>query len=180
MAPRRGWDLPHDIGVCRYPAAVTEIAAAPSRTRIKLLVALLVAMALLAAAMVTAIVLLRGGGHEVRYEVETGQRSARLIVWTNGANEQTAVKGDSPDDPVDTPWSTTTVFEKVSAEQLASVSVAGDPADTATCRIFVDDQRVAESTKPGLAECAVTLASVIRRGSAVCGLRFAEILVAAA
>lgn len=120
--------------------------------------AALAAVFLLAAAAVTATVLLRGGGYEVRYEVDTSSRTTRMITWTTGTGDFGTFRPETPGDLVKTPWSTTVTFEDINTR----ASVATDtPTGTATCRIFVDGKKVAESTMTAGAICDAVLSEVI-------------------
>ncbi|WP_433381628.1 hypothetical protein ACQPZX_17445 [Actinoplanes sp. CA-142083] len=127
-------------------------AAAPGPRRKKiLLIALGVAAVLIVALAATLIV--RGGGHKVRYEIETSSGNANGILWSLGGPSQFDKKvPDSPGGTVSTPWSKTVTFKDENQLAALTTEVA---SGTATCRIFVDGKKVDEATHEGQATCQV-------------------------
>ncbi|MEU4235991.1 MmpS family transport accessory protein [Actinoplanes sp. NPDC026619] len=116
----------------------------PSRTT---LVAILAVVAAVLLATVAGI-LVAGGGKSVRYEVETSGSSALRITYVADGNQSQLVP------QADSSWSETVEF--TGANQWAAVG-ADFPNGTATCRIFLNGKKLAESAGRGGALCETTI-----------------------
>ncbi|BAL89703.1 hypothetical protein AMIS_44830 [Actinoplanes missouriensis 431] len=115
-------------------------------------IALGVVAAIVLAGIVATVVALRGGGTEVRYEVETSSGSAVMITYTTADGEIGMHRAETAEGTVSTPWSATVTFEEPAS--LVSVTTdTGDPTATGTCRIFVDDTKIADSSDTAGAMC---------------------------
>ncbi|WP_229070831.1 hypothetical protein [Actinoplanes sp. DH11] len=96
---------------------------------------------------------LRKDGTQVRYEVETGSGRTMMVVYTTADDIGLGTyRSDVPGETVSTPWSTTVTFAQPTS--LISVSTdAAESSDIATCRIFVDGEKVAETNGIGGTNC---------------------------
>lgn len=114
-------------------------------------------MAAVAGVLVVALavtLLLVGGGHKVRYEVETSTGEARIIAWDTSDGDLAKIPTESPDQRAATPWSTTETFK--GSGTRVSVVVAAE-VGSARCRLYVDGKLVSEYEGNLEALCEATL-----------------------
>ncbi|AEV85431.1 hypothetical protein ACWT_4411 [Actinoplanes sp. SE50] len=117
------------------------------------LVALAVVLVAASAAAVMFIVR-DGSGLKVRYEVEATSKTATMITWTNGTSSEISKVPASLGETAGLPWSTTVTFKK--SQQYVAVAVTLSEPGNATCRMFFDGEKVAETTNPGGVICEGT------------------------
>ncbi|MEV6349719.1 hypothetical protein [Actinoplanes sp. NPDC051851] len=85
--------------------------------------------------------------HEIRFEADTGSDTALKITW-NTSSLANAV----------TPWSTTVTVKELQGR--ASVTVLAADGDTATCKIIVDGDTVADGSDTRAVGCYIDLATL--------------------
>ncbi|MFI1995286.1 hypothetical protein [Actinoplanes sp. NPDC020271] len=95
------------------------------------------------------------GDQEVRYEVESKNNMATMITWAVDSGEGLAKAPTSLGETVSIPWSTTVTFKNRGKRLSLAVDLAG--SGDATCRIFVDDKKIAESTNAAGVLCEALL-----------------------
>jgi hypothetical protein len=116
----------------------------------KKIVLIAVGMAMVAVVGLAVVLIVRGGGYEVRYEIETSSGNSNGILWSVDTSHFDKKVPDSADGTIATPWSKVVRFKD--ENQLAALATEVR-SGTATCRIFVDGKKVAEDTSDGEATC---------------------------
>jgi hypothetical protein len=141
-----------------YASAMIDLEGAGQQPRRRLRLRTYVAAAvavLLVAGGVTAYLVHRYRGTQVRFEVETASGGAQRLSWDIGTTHIGRESGDPRGKPLSTPWSTTVTANDYRG--IATLVAQSSETDEVTCRILVEGKVVAELTHVRAAGCVVGL-----------------------
>lgn len=137
-------------------------ADAPATRRWRLGIWVAAALAVVVVAAVSLVVLLRDGGHTVRFEVTSRDGNVNQILWGTEDGIQVLRRDQPGQSSLSTPWSQTLKLEKTTGKLVLNASVTLGATDEVTCRLLMDGEVKAQRTAPAGAACDADIATILR------------------